>query len=71
MTIHPKTRLTLMQRKELAYDYWKNHLRVCDLIRKYQVSAPTVYKIIHRARDNNYSIHKSVHKRFCHELLGG
>jgi transposase InsO family protein len=64
MTIHKRTRLTPIQRKELADDYYKNHVRVCDLVRKYQVSAPTVYKIIHRARNNDYSIHKSVNKRF-------
>ncbi len=64
MTIHKKTRLTPIQRKALADDYYKRHVRVCDLCRKYQVSAPTVYKIIHRARNNDYSIHRSVNKRF-------
>jgi hypothetical protein len=38
--------------------------RICDLIRHYGVSAPTVYKIIHRGRLNDYSIHKSENKRF-------
>jgi len=64
MQIHKKTRLTPIQRKQLADDYFKNHIRVCDLIRKYQISAPTVYKIIHRSRNNDYSIHKSINKRF-------
>ena len=64
MVIHKKTKLTPIQRKQLANDYYKNHIRVCDLCRKYQISPPTVYKIIHRARNNDYSIHKSVNKRF-------
>lgn len=64
MTIHKKTRLTPLLRRELANDYYKNNLRVCDLKRKYQISAPTVYKIIHNARNNDYSIHKSINKRF-------
>lgn len=64
MTIHKRTRLTPLQRKELADDYYKNHVRVCDLKRKYRVSLPTIYKIIHRARDKDYSVHKSINKRF-------
>ena len=64
MTIHKRTRLTPFQRRQLTDDYWKQHIRVCDLARKYQVSRPTVYKIIHQARLQDYSIHKSVNKRF-------
>lgn len=64
MTIHKRTHLTPLQRKELADDYYKNHIHVCDLKRKYRVSAPTIYKIIHRARDKDYSVHKSINKRF-------
>lgn len=64
MTIHKRTRLTPFQRRQLTVDYWKQHIRICDLARKYQVSRPTVYKIIHQARLQDYSIHKSVNKRF-------
>lgn len=64
MTIHKKTRLTPIQRKALVEDYYQKHKRVCDLMRQYSVSAPTVYKIIHRARDNDYSIHRSVNHRY-------
>lgn len=64
MTIHKRTRLTPLQRRELADLYYRQHWRVCDLMRKYSVSAPTVYKIIHRARLNDYSVHKSVNKKF-------
>ena len=64
MVIHKRTRLTPLRRKELVDDYWKQHVRVCDLKRKYGVSVPTVYKIIHRARLQDYSIHTSTNKRF-------
>jgi len=64
MTIHKKTRLVPSQRKELAEDYFKHNVRVCDLVRKYRVSAPTVYKILKRARNNDYSIHNSTNVRY-------
>jgi transposase InsO family protein len=64
MVIHKKTRLTPIQRKELADDYFKRHVRICDLKGRYGVSAPTVYKILHRARDKDYSVHRSENKRF-------
>ncbi len=64
MVIHKKTRLTPIQRKQLSNEYYKNHIRICDLCQKYQITAPAVYKIIHRARHNDYSIHKSVNKRY-------
>lgn len=64
MTIHKRTRLTPMQRKQLAELYWKEKMRVCDLMKKYSISAPTVYKIIRRARLNDYVPRKSVNQRF-------
>ena len=64
MVIHRKTRLTPIQRKQLSDDYWKKKVRVCDLIRKYNITAPTVYKIIHRGKYGDYTIHKSINKRF-------
>jgi len=64
MVIHKRTRLTPIQRKALADDYYRNHKRVCDLMKQYSVTAPTVYKIIHRARNNDYTIHNSTNHRF-------
>lgn len=64
MVIHKKTRLTPIQRKELSDDYFRNHIRICHLKEKYHVSAPTIYKILHRARDKDYSVHRSINKRF-------
>lgn len=64
MVIHKRTRLTPLQRKKLSDDYFLRHIRICDLKKEYHVSAPTIYKILHRSRDKDYSIHKSVNKRF-------
>lgn len=64
MVIHKKTKLTPIQRKEIANLHWNKKVRVCDLCRQFSVSCPTIHKIIHRARLNDYSVHKSVNKRF-------
>lgn len=63
MTIHKRTRLTLLQRKKIS-ELHKNGMRVCDLVRKYSVTSPTIYKILHRARDKDYTVHKSINKRY-------
>jgi transposase InsO family protein len=64
MTIHKRTRLTEMQRKEIARLYWQEKIRICDLRRQFSVTAPTIYKVINRARQNDYSVHPSTNKRF-------
>lgn len=64
MIIHKKTKLTPIQRKEIACLYWKEKIRICDLCSKFRVSRPTIYKIIRRARLNDYSVHRSENKRF-------
>jgi len=64
MTIHRKTKLTPIQRRELYDLYHLSGFRVCDLITKYSISGPTVYKILHNGRNNDFSIHKSINKKF-------
>lgn len=64
MTIHKRTRLTPIQRRELYDDYHIKHLRIRDLILKYRVSAPTVYKILKRGRQRDFSVHNSINARF-------
>ena len=63
MVIHKRTRLTPVQRRELVQRYYAGE-RICDLRRCYRVTAPTVYKIIHQGRINDYSVHNSMNKRF-------
>lgn len=64
MVIHKRTRLMPNQREELTDDYFIHHNRKCDLAVKYRVSRPTVDKIINRSRANDFSIHRSINKRF-------
>src|SRR3989338_8168138 len=64
MTIHKSARLTLIQRKELVARYFKNGVRIATLARDYRVSRNTIYNIINRSRDNDFSIHRSINKRY-------
>lgn len=53
-----------MQRKELYGDYHTGHMRICDLIRKYHVTAPTIYKVLKRGRQRDFTVHLSTNARF-------
>ncbi len=64
MVIHKRTRLTPMQRKEVYTAYFRENRGVSDLARDYHVSRPTIYKILERGRQNDFSIHKSTNARF-------
>ena len=64
MELHKNTRLTPIQRQQVYSDYCKLGLRICDLTRKYLVTAPTIYNILKRGRNNDFMPHKSTNKRF-------
>jgi hypothetical protein len=64
MVIHKKKRLTPLQRKEIGDKHFKDKIRVSILSHEYHVSRPTIYKIVHRGRKNDYSIHQSTNARF-------
>lgn len=64
MTIHKRARLTPLQRKEIWDKYHTSRVRICDLVRQYSVTSPTIYKILHRGRLRDFSLHKSTNKRF-------
>ena len=63
MTIHKKVRLTPVQRQEIFEKYHEGK-RICDLVRQYSVSRPTIYRVLERGRHKDFSIHKSINKRF-------
>jgi transposase InsO family protein len=56
--------LTPIQRQEIFKKYYRENLRICDLCRQYSVSRPTIYKILERGRQKDFSVHKSINKRF-------
>jgi transposase InsO family protein len=64
MTIHKSTRLVPAQRKELVARYFQNGTRIATLARDYRVSRNTIYNIINRSRSKDFSIHRSVNKRY-------
>lgn len=64
MTIHKFTRLTPVQRKEIADRYFQQGVRIATLARDYRVSRNTIYNALNRARVNDFSIHKSANKRY-------
>jgi hypothetical protein len=64
MVVHKHTKLTPRQRKALAYDYYVGKQRKVNLMSKYGVSFPTVQKILKRARHGDYTVHRSINKRY-------
>ena len=64
MIIHKRARLTPIQRQEIFEKYYQSNVRICDLCRQYSVSRPTVYKILERGRQKDFSLHKSTNQRF-------
>lgn len=64
MTIHKRARLTPIQRQEIFEKYYRQGKRICDLCREYSVSRPTIYRVLERGRCNDFTIHKSINKRF-------
>ena len=64
MTIHKRTKLTPIQRKHLWDEYRRGRIKVSELSKKYQVSRPTIYKILKRARRKEFIPRKSINKRF-------
>ncbi len=64
MIIHKRARLTPIQRRAIFDNYYNQNLRICDLCRQYSVTSPTIYKILERGRQKDFSLHKSVNKKF-------
>jgi hypothetical protein len=50
MVVHKSTKLTPVIREAIFSDYRHNRIRVCDLMRKYHVTAPTIYRMLKRGR---------------------
>lgn len=63
MVIHKRARLTPLKRQEI-FEKYRNGSRICDLARGYGVSRPTIYLIVHRGKHKDFSLHKSINKRF-------
>jgi len=65
MNLHKNTRLTPHQRKAVWEDHTKHNLTPTALAQKYHVSRPTIYKILKRARLQEFQPRQSINKRFA------
>ena len=63
MNIHKNTRLTPFQRKEI-WEFYQRWMKPKDLYIKFNVSLPAIYKIIKRARTQEFVPRKSTNNRF-------
>lgn len=67
--MHKNTKVTPKCRVEI-YELWKTGKRVATLAKMFRVSRPTIYKILKRARMNDFSIHLSINHRYKQALYG-
>lgn len=65
MHLHKNTRLTPLQRQQFWEDYGKQKLTPTQLAYKYNVSRVTAYKIIKRARLQEFQPRQSINKRYA------
>ncbi len=70
MNIHKRTRLTPLDREEIWRLYGTRDWTVVALAQKFRVSRPTIYKVIERARKQEFSPRKSTNKRFLQAKYG-
>jgi transposase InsO family protein len=64
MNLHKNTRLTPIQRRKIWRDYAESNLNPTQLAQRYRVSRPTIYKILRRARLQEFQPRTSINKRF-------
>jgi transposase InsO family protein len=64
MVIHALTKLTPLQRKKLADEYYAHQFNKKELCERYDVSYPTLNKILARSKYGDYTIHSSTNKRY-------
>lgn len=70
MNIHKRTRLTPLDREEIWRLYGTREWAVVALSQRFRVSRPTIYKVIDRARKQEFSPRKSTNKRFLQAKYG-
>lgn len=70
MKIHKLTKLTPIARKEIWELYGTGKWKITALAERYLVSRPTIYKVIERARKQEFSPRNSTNKRFLDAKYG-
>jgi transposase InsO family protein len=70
MNMHKRIRLTPLARKEIWQHYGTGNWTIVALAREFRVSRPTIYKVIDRARKQEFAPRKSTNKRFLAAKFG-
>ena len=68
--MHKRIRLTPLARKEIWQHYGTRSWTIVALAREFRVSRPTIYKVIDRARKQEFEPRKSTNKRFLAAKFG-
>ena len=67
--MHKNTKLTPLVRKEI-FSLWRSGKTVTWLAEEFRVTRKIIYRIVNRARKNDFSVHKSMNKRYRHAMYG-
>ena len=70
MNMHKRIRLTPLDRQEIWRLYGTGGYTIVALAREFRVSRPTIYKVINRARHQEFMPRKSTNKRFLNVKYG-
>jgi transposase InsO family protein len=70
MNMHKRVRLTPLDRAEIWRLYGSREWTIVALAERYRVSRPTIYKVISRARAQEFAPRKSTNKRFLSAKYG-
>jgi transposase InsO family protein len=70
MNMHKRIRLTPHDREEIWRLYGSGEWTVVALAERYRVSRPTIYKVLKRARHQEFSPRKSTNTRFLNVRYG-
>ena len=70
MTIHKRTRVTPLDRQEIWKRYGTKQWTIVALAQEFRVSRPTIYKVINRARKQEFAPRKSTNTRFLQAHYG-
>ena len=57
MNIHKSSKLSPIQRKEICSMYYNDRAKLCLLADEYHTTRPTIYKIIKRGKEKDFSFH--------------
>ncbi|MCP4370655.1 MAG: IS481 family transposase [Deltaproteobacteria bacterium] len=70
MNMHKRIRLTPLDRQEIWRLHGTGNWTIVALAQEFRVSRPTIYKVLHRARKQEFAPRKSTNKRFLQAKYG-